>query len=394
MEASRPTSVDFETSTRSAHKIFWGIFSKHWLLKVRRLQASKEDPGNAPPMRVRSHRFPSKLLCQWWIFAVGIFSGFAVGICRRCRDSWATLHSERQCNVRDWARGSHYCHNWNAVMWGRIILQLPLLSFSSPSLISFQTVHFNRCASANLLSIQSLLQLIQPPIWFLRFYPNRFIRRGFKCLMVSHSFPPLLACKTYFFGWPRHPHPRARAASFLIAEGARWLMVEEGEQQEARNHGELGNCWVYCTVVQHWWKFFGQQHVNTLTYRSSPNLWSGCGKAMPAMLQRRPRACLLATLVILSVFLFFFKRSFAILPLPPWRGGGAKWQSFVGKLVFFQHSLSVYSVKMRHTFGSLTSLRTMIVLQSAFFSLSQSQLSKFADLSLRWQWGCEFVLAA
>jgi len=28
-----------------------------------------------------------------------------------------------------------------------------------------------------------------------------------------------------------HPHPRARAASFLIAEGARWLMVEHGDRQ-------------------------------------------------------------------------------------------------------------------------------------------------------------------
>lgn len=29
-----------------------------------------------------------------------------------------------------------------------------------------------------------------------------------------------------------HPHPRARAASFLMAEGARWLIVEEGDQKE------------------------------------------------------------------------------------------------------------------------------------------------------------------
>ena len=28
-----------------------------------------------------------------------------------------------------------------------------------------------------------------------------------------------------------HPHPRARAASFLMAEGARWL-IEGGEQRE------------------------------------------------------------------------------------------------------------------------------------------------------------------
>lgn len=29
-----------------------------------------------------------------------------------------------------------------------------------------------------------------------------------------------------------HPHARARAASFLVAEGARWLIVERGDQKE------------------------------------------------------------------------------------------------------------------------------------------------------------------
>ena len=89
-----------------------------------------------------------------WLAAWGVFSGFTFGLCRRCKNPRAVVHFECQCNA--------FC----SVYGGSCVLGLP--------------------ASR---SLQSCRQ------W----------------MIVG-------TCHAMFDFFVRHPHPRARAASFLIAE--------------------------------------------------------------------------------------------------------------------------------------------------------------------------------